>query len=151
MGSPTGPLSLPERGPVYLDATSLIYGVERIEPYYSAIEPVWQQARMGWYELVTSELSILETLVRPIREGNRTLVDLFQAALLGADEVKVIAATPQTWQEAARIRAHSRLGTPDALHAATAMLANCTLFLTNDSDFRRVPGLPAVILGDVVR
>ena len=36
----------------------------------------------------------------------------------------------------------------DALHAATALAAGCSLFVTNDTDFRRVPGLPAVILDD---
>lgn len=145
-----GPLTFPERGPIYLDATSLIYGIERVEPFRSVIEPLWEQARMGRYRLITSELSILETLVRPLREANQALVELFRTALLGADEVDIIPATLQTWEEAAKIRAQWRLETPDAIHAATALLTDCTLFVTNDADFRRVPELPAIILGDLV-
>jgi predicted nucleic acid-binding protein len=42
------------------------------------------------------------------------------------------------------------LRTPDALHAATGGSCGCTLFFTNDVGFRRVPGLPVVILDDVL-
>ena len=45
----------------------------------------------------------------------------------------------------------SGLKTPDALHAATALRAGCALFITNDTDFRRVEGLPTVVLDDVVQ
>ena len=44
--------------------------------------------------------------------------------------------------------AETGLKTPDALHAATAIRAECTLFITNDNDFRRVRDLPVVVLDD---
>ena len=34
-----GPLVLPSTGLVYLDASSLIYSVERIEPHRTLLEP----------------------------------------------------------------------------------------------------------------
>lgn len=40
-----------------------------------------------------------------------------------------------------KLRVIHRIRTPDAIHAATALLANCTLFVTNDPVFRRVTGL----------
>src|SRR5947208_2106680 len=43
-----------------------------------------------------------------------------------------------------------RLRTPDALHAATARLSSCALFLTNDRGFRQVPGLPLAVLDDAL-
>ena len=53
--------------------------------------------------------------------------------------------------EAARLRANiSGLKTPDAIHAATALLHGCTLFVSNDVGFRRVPNLPLVLLDDIV-
>ena len=35
-------------------------------------------------------------------------------------------------------------------HAATALRAGCALFVTNDTDFRRVEGLPIIVLDDLV-
>ena len=49
-----------------------------------------------------------------------------------------------------RLRAQTGLKIPDALHAATALRASCALFITNDTDFRRIQGLPAVILDDLL-
>ena len=53
--------------------------------------------------------------------------------------------------EAARLRAMTGLKTPDALHAAAALEAECTLLITNDSDFRRVVDPPVVVQDDLVK
>ena len=144
-----GTLALPSNGPVYLDASAFIYSVERIEPYRALIEPVWQQAQAGQFTVVSSELVVLETLVRPLREGDAIVESLFRS-LFEANEVRLIAATRSLWEEATRLRANTGLKTPDALHAASALEAGCTLFVTNDSDFRRVQGLPIVVLDDLI-
>src|SRR4029450_6402766 len=115
-----GSLTLPPSGPVYLDANGFIYSVERIEPYRTLLEPMWQMAQTGQFKVVSSELVILETLVKPLREGDTILENLFRA-LLTAGEVHVIPATALLWEQAARLRAMTGLKTPDALHAATAL------------------------------
>ena len=35
-----GTLTLPNSGPIYLDACGFIYGVERIEPYRGLMDPM---------------------------------------------------------------------------------------------------------------
>ncbi len=144
-----GSLALPSTGPVYLDASAFIYSVELIEPYRELLEPVWRQAQGGQFTVVSSELVVLETLVRPLREGDAVVESLFRS-LFEANEVRLIAAIRSLWEEAARLRAQTGLKTPDALHAASALQAECTLFVTNDGDFRRVQGLPVVVLDDLI-
>ena len=144
-----GPLILPDGGPVYMDANAVIYSVERIEQYRALLEPMWQEARSGRFTLASSEIIVLETLVKPLREGNTRLEMLFRS-ILEAAEVRLIPATLALWEQAARLRAETNLSTPDALHAATALQEGCTLFVTNDSAFRRVPGLPLVVLNDLL-
>jgi predicted nucleic acid-binding protein len=78
------------------------------------------------------------------------LKQLFRA-LLHAREVQLIPATRSLWEHAARLRANTGLKTPDALHAATALDAASTLCITKDRDFRRVEGLPVVVLDDLLR
>ena len=143
-----GSLTLPSSGPVYLDANGFIYSVERIEPYRTLLEPMWLSAQAGQFEVISSELVILETLVKPLREGDTILENLFRA-LLAAREVRVIPATASLWEHAARLRATTGLKTPDALHAATALAAGSTLFVTNDGGFRQIPGLPVAVLNEV--
>jgi predicted nucleic acid-binding protein len=99
---------------------------------------------------VSSERVILETLVKPFREADAQLESLFRA-LLRAREVQLMPATADLWERAARLRATTGLRTPDALHAATSFAAGSTLFITNDAGFRRVSGLPLVLLNDLVR
>ena len=143
------PLTLPTRGSIYLDTSAIIYSVERNEPYLTLLAPAWQQAEAGQLVVVCSELVIAETLVRPIREGNRDLETAFRN-VFAASEVQVTPVTRQIWEDTARLRAATGLKTPDALHAVTALQAECTLFITNDTDFRRVDDLPVTILDDLL-
>ena len=145
-----GPLTLPTGGPVYIDANAIIYSVERIEPYRELLAPMWQEAGEGRFALASSELVVLETLIKPLREGNARLEMLFRS-IFAAAEMELIPATLAIWEDAARIRAATGLKTSDALHAATALQAECTLFVTNDGDFRRVQGLPVAVLDDLVQ
>ncbi len=144
-----GTLTLPASGSVYLDSNGFIYSVERVEPFRTLLEPMWQRARAGDFVIVSSEIVILETLVKPLREGDAMLERLL-LSLLDAREVSLIPMTRELWSDAARLRADSNLSVPDALHAATALHVGCDLFVTNDADFRRIPDLPTVILNDLL-
>ena len=110
---------------------------------------MWQDAQNGNLTLVSSPILVLEALVKPLRDGN-TAIEMQYRELLDAHAVRLLDASYQVFEDAARLRAASGLKTPDAIHAATALRAACALFVTNDSDFRRVPDLPVVVLDDVL-
>jgi predicted nucleic acid-binding protein len=55
----------------------------------------------------------------------------------------------QILETAAQLRASTHLKTPDAIHAATALESGCTLFVTNDPAFKRVPNLAVMVLSDL--
>ena len=145
-----GPLTLPSSGLVYIDASGLIYSVERVEPYRTLLEPMWERAQNGNLTIVSSPVLVTEALTKPLRDGN-TEIELQYRELFASNVVRLLDASYQVFEDAARIRAGTRLKTPDALHAATALRAGCTLFITNDTDFRRVQGLPVVVLDDLLR
>ncbi len=144
-----GSLALPNSGSVYLDANGFIYSVEKIEPYCSLLQPMWQAAQRGELEIVASELVILETLVKPLRDQDLTLQRLLRE-LFRAREVHLIPTTSSIWEGAAQIRATSGLKTPDAIHAASALAARAKVLLTNDPHFRRISDPPTVIMSDLV-
>lgn len=145
-----GSLSLPSSGSVYLDANSVIYSVEGVEPYRTLLEPLWLTSGPATFWLVSSELTLLEVLVSPLKAGDVRLEMNFRAILQKSSDVQLLPITSTILERAAQLRATSSLKTPDAIHAATALEHGCALFVTNDAIFRRVPGLPVTILGDLL-
>lgn len=145
-----GTLILPVMGAVYVDTNTIIYRVEVVQPYLAASLPLWDALRDGRQQVMTSELSVLEVLVKPIRLGDAHLQALFQRVLYQTRGFSCIPITRQTLEQAALLRATTGLKTPDAIHAATALIAGCTLFVTNDPVFRRVSGLSVAVLSEVV-
>ena len=143
-----GALTLPASGLVYIDTMTLIYTVERYSAYLPLLEPLWRTAQTGSIEIVSSELTLMEALVGPLKSGNTILENTFEQALLGTN-MRLLPITQVILREAARLRATSKLRTPDALHAATALQAGCVLFISNDAGFRGVASLPLVILDDL--
>jgi predicted nucleic acid-binding protein len=144
-----GSLILPPGGPVAVDAQIIIYSVERHPVYAPLLDPLWDAVQAGALEAVASELALMETLVRPIKQGDAALVARFDAFVVQPG-MRLIPVSPTVLRRAAEVRATSRLRTPDAIHAATALLLGCPLFLTNDRGFRGLAGLPVQILDDLL-
>ena len=145
-----GTLILPAYGPIYADTQIVIYTVEKFPSYAPLCRPLWQAARAGTHSVISSELTLLETLVMPLRNSDATLISDYERFLLRSD-THLLPVMQDVLREAARLRATiPGLKTPDALHAATALLHGCTLFVTNDAGFKRIPNLPLVLLDDVL-
>ena len=83
------------------------------------LEPLWDQAGKGAFNLATSELTIAEVLVKPIKEDNRALEKIYRE-LFEATEIKLIPTTRRIWNEMATLRARTNLRTPDAVHASNS-------------------------------
>ena len=124
--------------------------MERVEPYRTLLEPMWQEAQDGNLTIVSSPVLVVEALVKPFRDGN-TEIEMQYRELFGANAVRLLEASYTVFEDAARLRAETGLATLDAIHAATALRSACALFVTNDTDFRRVESLPVVVLDDLVK
>jgi predicted nucleic acid-binding protein len=144
-----GQLNLPDSSLVYVDTVVVIYSIEKFPSYFPLLERLWQKLKTGAIQIMTSEITLLETLVMPIRQSNTNLIRRYEA-LLFSPEMSLVPINQPILRSAATLRAQTNLKTPDAIHAATALNRNCTLFLTNDADLRKVPGLSVVVLKDVL-
>ena len=143
-----GSLVVPAQGIVYLDANCIIYRVERIEPYLSKLLPAFDAAKLGSISLVTSELSLVECLVAPVRNQDRDLEDRFRSVLCQSRELQTTSISAGVLERVIRIRADHGLRIPDAIHAATAQELKVSAFYTNDPIFKRVQGLPVQVLSE---
>lgn len=145
-----GSLTLPTHGAVYLDTNAIIYSVEKIAPYDGLLLPVWTAARSGAFTVISSELALLETLVKPFQLGDTVLEGLYRTLLTAARDTRLIPIDNLILEDAARLRASVRIKTPDAIHAASALRVGVELFVSNDPAFQRVPGLPVALLDDLL-
>jgi predicted nucleic acid-binding protein len=146
-----GPLNLAGPGPIYLDAVIIIYSLEGFPSRAAALGPMWSASASGQLKLVSSELSLMEVLVGPIKRGNPELRIRYERTLLESN-VELFPISRPILREAACLWASMRwLRTPDAIHLATARCHACSGFLTNDKALLGVSGLPIVLLDDLMR
>lgn len=145
-----GSLAVPAGGPVYVDAQVVIYSVEKHPTYAPLLRPLWAAVQAGTVQAVTSELTELEVLVGPLKAGDAPLVARYDQ-FLRLPGVRLVPISRPTLRDAARLRATTaKLRTPDAIHLATALRGRCVQLVTSDLTFRAVPGLPVVILNDLL-
>ncbi|MGB7157685.1 MAG: type II toxin-antitoxin system VapC family toxin [Tepidisphaeraceae bacterium] len=145
-----GSITLPTSGSVYIDSPIAIYSVERRPQFWPRLEPFWLSLQRGApLRVVTSELTVLESFIVPLRDADVVRQAEFDS-FFASGAVEVLPITRPLLMEAARLRATARhLRTPDAIHVATALLSRCNTFLTNDAGPRSLPGVSTTYLGDV--
>jgi predicted nucleic acid-binding protein len=136
---------------VYLDANVFIYALEGYLPYTRILADLSDRLDRGEIRGVTSELTLAETLVRPMQLGDSGLEAAYETALSPSGFLDVVPIGSEILRRAARIRATEQgLRLPDAIHAATAVLSGCASFLTNDFGLRKLDGIEVVMLSDLV-
>lgn len=145
-----GHLTLPSSGMVYVDANIIIYSIEKVQPYRTILQPLWQAVQDGVLTVLTSELTLMEVLIKPFQTNDTTMEKLFRS-FLSSPGMQLEPINQQILDDAAKLRANTRLRTPDALHAATALRTQCKLFVTNDRDYRQCPGLSLALLSNLIQ
>jgi len=145
-----GQLNLPKSARIYIDTVIVIYTVEQAPVYGRLLGDLWHQLQAGNIEVFTSELTLMETLILPMRNSDIFLIDAYER-LLRSPQIQLISINQAVLRDAARLRATTpSLRTPDAIHTATVMISGCTQFLTNDRKLRTLTGLPVVIIDEVL-
>lgn len=82
----------------------------------------------------TSELTLAELLVRPYRQQNEKLIELYNGWIMHDSHwLDVMSVSRDVLWNAALVRRHySKVKLPDAIHLATAIGFKCSHFLTAD-------------------
>jgi predicted nucleic acid-binding protein len=135
---------------IYVDTNLFIYAVEQVMPFAPQVKPLLQAADQGTVALITSLLTLAETLVMPCRQENDRLVSVYRELFtLPPPGLTVVPLDAAILERAARLRALApNLYLPDAIHLATAQSERCDLFVTNDSRLKAAPGTTVILLQD---
>lgn len=135
---------------VGLDTSIFIYQVEENRKYFHFTDSVFTWLEEPRSRAVTSTITLLELLVQPYRLGDIDRVNRFYALFSTYPHLEWLAPTLEIADMGARLRAEYNLRPPDAIQAATSVNVDATGFLSNDPDFRKVPGLEVLILDDLL-
>jgi predicted nucleic acid-binding protein len=87
--------------------------------------------------LATSELTLAELMVDPVRKNNVRLIEIYDNLTIGNTLINIGTVSRDVLWHAAQLRAeNSSLWLPDAIHLSTAMHFGCTYFLSADKRLR---------------
>ncbi len=131
-----------------MDTAVFIYFIEEDPTFLPLVEGIFVAIDSGSLLAVTSTLTLLETLVVPIRAGNQRLADRYEVLLSQSRGLYLVDLDRTLLRRAAEVRAVSSLQTPDALQVASALQAGCTAFVTNDRQIPPVAGLRVLQIRD---
>lgn len=134
---------------VYLDTNIWIYALEGYPAFVQNLTKLFQSVEQGNLSVVTSELSLAEALVKPFKNQDLAQQKTYKQFISNSQNLTVIPVSRQVLIEAAQLRASINIKLPDAIHAATALLTQCSTFLTNDQRFQNVPGLTVILLSQI--
>ena len=139
------------RGSVcYLDANVFIYAVEGFERFASVSKQLLAALDAGNLKGLTSELTLAEVLVAPIRQSRYDGVAEFEALLSGRPTLQLIPINRAILRRSAEHRAILGGTLPDAIHTATAFESDCTHFITADRNLKTSPSIELVLLDEFI-
>ncbi len=131
---------------LYLDACTIIYLVESQPPFQAQVHARVAELRgSARAEIVTSRLSRLEVRTRPLRAGETDLLAAYERFFDLAD-VRIAEVDAAVIERATELRARHGFRSPDAIHLATAAIAQTDLFLTGDAALARCDEVKVEIL-----
>ena len=125
---------------IYADSGIVMRWVEGISQARDPIEMRWRQLPPSERIFITSRISRLECRCKPLRNHQKLLLRQYDVFFSGR-EVDIREIDAAVVEKATELRASFGLKTPDAIHAATAMLAGVDSFWTTDADFSKCQGL----------
>jgi predicted nucleic acid-binding protein len=132
-----------------IETAPFIYYVEQNPTYLDRMRAIFQMVDSGVAQVITSVITLTEVLIMPIQTGHAQYEQEYRDMLLNTANITALSVSAPIAEQAAHLRARYNLRTPDALHIATALVAGCDAFLTNDLRLKRVAEVRVLALGEL--
>ena len=129
---------------VYFDTMIFIYLVEGSDEFKNHLADITSILSDGNTEVITSELTLCETLVVPFRNNIVKMINKYRQFIEESGAFILHPTTRDIYIKASLYRAQFGLKIPDSIHVATSVDAGCDIFLTNDK-FIKAPNIMQVV------
>jgi predicted nucleic acid-binding protein len=133
---------------VYFDVNPIIYFIEQNTQFAETVTPVFEMIGDGSILAFTSELSLTEILIKPIRDNLNQVIQAYKELLLDPELFTLISPNQDTFLLAAELGGKLSMRTPDAIHMACAIESKCKYFITNDKGIKSTGDVTVVQIGD---
>ncbi len=129
-----------------LDTPIFIYHLEDHPRYAPLTDVIFSALEKGAYRGITSYLTLMEILVKPIAAGFLDAARDYEYYLTTFPNLSLFEMNLEVARRASEVRARERIKFPDAIQIATAIINGATAFLTNDPAFEKVAGMDILVL-----
>lgn len=136
---------------LYLDTNVFIHLLEGLAAQQDELQLLAASLDDGKLFAVTSELTIAEALVKPMRDGDARQVEAYRARLSDGGGLAMIPVSRIVLERAARSRADTGGTLADSIHVAAAELSGCATFVSEDLRIKMPTGMKRLGIGDVAR
>jgi len=117
---------------VGLDTVVFIYALEGHAEFGNRATALFEQIEAGEIKGFACDLVLAELIVKPLRQGKPEIAEEYATELPQFPNLSFRPVTREVVIAAAKLRGSKNIGLIDALHLATARLAECDAFVTND-------------------
>ncbi len=122
---------------IYFDSNIFIYSIENLDDSKSVfINDFLKSLDCRLNQIITSQLTLLECLVKPRRDRNKELENKYLDNIVNNENIFLDDIDTKTLMLALDIRSKENFQIPDAIHIATAVKNECSAILTNDKHFK---------------
>ena len=133
---------------VYFDTNPIIYYLEQVQPFYEIACPFFESIGMSEIQAYTSEFTLAEILIKPMRENTIPLIQDIKDFILDPDLISLTKTHRELFLKAAEFGGQYGLRSADSIHFVSAIENHCHFFVTNDKKFKSQSGTQVIILND---
>jgi predicted nucleic acid-binding protein len=130
-----------------LDTNVIIYYIEEHPVFLGKVEPLIDRIVEGKAIGITSYVTLLELLVKPIKEERFDLVEQYKTILM--TQLEMVPLDESVSLKAAELRAKYGIKTPEAIQLASVISKNGDVFITNDGRLEAVEEIKVLTLRDI--
>lgn len=139
-------IEIPKGANIYFDANIFIYAFENHDGYRDEIATLFNQLYGQNCQIISSELTYAECLVKPLKENDTNSIARYEHFLVHSDSISLIPISLDILRRASLFRAHRSIRLPDAIHVATAIESDCKYIISNDKGLPDIENIHIIAL-----
>ena len=131
---------------VGLDSSLFIYLQEENQKYLTKVESILSSVQSGKIEGVFANIGLVEIFTGPKKTQQPELFHEYRILLKTFPNLQIAELNQPVIELAADLRATYGIGTPDAIHIASALVYGADTFITNDKALKKVKEIEIQLL-----